>query len=123
VLVWGLSTIVAAMLVACSSTSAPVASCAAPRSVAIEVDVTDSVTGRALADSATGSVQSGSYADSLVRVSDRLMDGGAQLGTYVVTLSRPGYTSWVRSGVRVASQGPCGNVEPTHIAALLQPPS
>jgi hypothetical protein len=101
----------------------PNAACTAARSIAIEVRVTDSITGLARADSATGQVQAGSYSDSLVQfdTSTDLLFAGDRLGTYSVTISRPGYVAWSRSGVGVTQRGVCGNVLPVHLDALLQP--
>jgi hypothetical protein len=95
--------------------------CAAPRSLAIALAVTDSVTGRFLADSASGFVQAGSYSAPLQLSPgiDSLMYGGDRLGTYSVILTRPGYSPWTRNGVQVAMRGPCGNVLPVHLDALL----
>ena len=67
-------------------------------------------------------VQSGAYVDSLRRFpSDTVFEGGDQLGTYVVSVERPGYHAWIRTNVQVTQQGPCGNVVPVRLTALLQP--
>lgn len=112
---------VAAGLGACDGSMQPMAFCTAPRSLAIAVAVTDSVTGRYLADSASGFVQAGSYAAPLQLSSgiDSLLYGGDRIGTYSVSLTRPGYAPWTRNGVQVAMRGPCGNVLPVHLDALL----
>ena len=104
------------------NTTSPLGMCAAPRSIAIEVAVSDSVTGRALADSAAGFVHTGTRTDSLFHVagSAALLDGGDQLGTYDVTVARPGYATWMALGVHVTRQGVCGNVLPEQRAARLQ---
>jgi hypothetical protein len=100
----------------------PVGSCTAPRSRAIEVAVSDSASGLALADSAVGSLQAGNYADALQHSLDSslLLPGGSELGTDDVSVSRPGYMAWSRIGVAVTQVGPCGNVEPVHLDARLQ---
>jgi hypothetical protein len=108
---------------ACGTEAQPLGYCTAPRSLAIEVAVTDSASGLARADSAVGSLQSGNYADSLHHSlgSSLLLSGGSELGTYEVSVSRPGYLAWSRIGVAVTQVGPCGNVEPVHLDARLQP--
>jgi hypothetical protein len=108
---------------ACGTEAQPVGYCTAPRSLAIEVAVTDSASGLARADSAVGSLQSGTYADSLHHSlgSSLLLSGGSELGTYEVSVSRPGYSAWNRIGVAVTQVGPCGNVEPVQLDARLQP--
>ena len=97
----------------------PVGYCTAPRSLAVIVTARDSVSLASIADSARGVVQSGTYVDSLHLLLDVLV-GGAQLGTYQVTVQRPGYQQWVRMNVLVTHQGPCGNVIPVQLTALLQ---
>jgi hypothetical protein len=106
---------------ACSD-QGPNMACTATRSIAIEVSVTDSITGQNLADSATGLVQAGSYSDSLVAYNSpaTVLLGGNQLGTYTVTVSRPGYATWSRSGIAVSQKSACGSVLPVHLDALLQ---
>lgn len=101
----------------------PNQACLATRSIAIEVSVTDSIAGQNIADSATGCVQAGSYSDSLIAYNSpaTLLFGGNRLGTYTVTVSRPGYATWTRSGVAVGQKSTCGSVIPVHLDALLQP--
>ena len=102
---------------------APVAYCSATRPIAVIVSVRDSVTLVAKADSATGTVQSGAYVDTLRLYAPGTTDlfGGGQLGTYAVTVQRPGYHPWTRSGVQVSETGPCGNPVSVTVQALLQP--
>jgi hypothetical protein len=113
---------VAVVLSACTDLG-PNAACTATRSIAIEVSVTDSITGLARADSATGFVQAGSYSDPLLPYgnSATLLFGGDRLGTYSVTVTRPGYATWSRSGIAVTQKSICGSVLPVHLDALLQP--
>jgi hypothetical protein len=101
-------------------TTPPVAYCTAPRSIAVLLTPLDSLTRVSVADSAHGIVQSGTYVDSLY-LSFGVLEGGAKLGTYQVTVERPGYRQWIRSNVQVSRQGPCGNVIPVQLTALLQP--
>lgn len=117
--------LVAVVLLAagCGTDDSRVGFCAAPRSLAIEVAVTDSATGAPLAVGAVGSLQSGSFADSLWHSggAQPLLYGGSEVGTYDVSVVRPGYAPWSRTNVSVTQLGPCGNVEPVHLDALLQP--
>lgn len=107
----------------CGDYNSMVGYCASVAPIAIEVDVTDSITGLARADSATGFIQSGTRVDSLIRdmSSATLLFGGSRLGTYDVTVSRPGYATWSRSTVAVTKEGQCGNVLPVRLTARLQP--
>ncbi len=108
---------------ACATSESPIAFCTSVAPVAITVDVSDSLSGQPLADSASGVVQAGAYVDSLHHAapSTTLLFGGVRLGTYDVTVDRPGYNHWVRSTVPVTQTGICGNVLPVHLVALLQP--
>jgi len=111
------------LLVGCSTGDPFAGECAAPRSIAIALTVTDSVSGDSIADSASGSVTAGAYADSLHHVEGfpALLVAGDRLGTYAISLTRPGYAAWGSSGVAVTHVGVCGNVEPVELAARLQP--
>jgi len=113
----------AVALAACDGGQQMVGYCAAPRSIAIEVTVTDSASGLPLADSTTGNIVAGSISDSLHHVSDTsaVLYGGDQRGTYDVSLSHPGYAPWSRQAVAVTQLGRCGNVVPVALTALLQP--
>ncbi|MEO8140656.1 MAG: hypothetical protein ABI742_13465 [Gemmatimonadota bacterium] len=106
----------------CGNYGSPVAYCTSVAPIAIEVDVTDSITGLARADSATGFIQTGVRVDSLIRESNSatLLFGGTTLGTYDVTIARPGYATWTRAAVAVTQVGQCGNVLPVRLTALLQ---
>ncbi|MEP7344767.1 MAG: hypothetical protein ABI877_05855 [Gemmatimonadaceae bacterium] len=121
-----LSTVlVAAIVSACATNSdadQPVGLCTAPRSIAIEVDVIDSLTGQGVAVGATGSIRLGGETDSLWHVSGSttLLAGGERRGTYDVVVNRPRYATWVASGVHVTRLGNCGNVIPEHLTARLQ---
>lgn len=102
-----------------SSTGARVGYCTATRSIAIDLDVLDSATGVGIADSATGTVSTTNYQDSLRHVSDTEMRGGDRLGTYTVAVQRPGFVDWSKTGVAVSRSGLCGNVIPVKLSALL----
>jgi hypothetical protein len=111
-----------ALIAACQNGStSPIAYCTAPRSIAVLVIPLDSVTQASVATGAHGVVQSGAYVDSLHLSFDGVLEGGDQLGTYEITLERPGYHDWIRTSVQVTRKGPCGNVIPVRLTALLQP--
>jgi hypothetical protein len=101
----------------------PNTACLATRSIAVELTVTDSLSNLGLADSSTGLLQAGTTVDSLEHVagSSTLLLGGSQLGTYTVTVTRPGYATWSRAGIAVAQLSICGSVIPVQLAARLQP--
>jgi len=103
----------------CKGATAPPMYCAAPRSIAVIVNALDSLSLASVADSAHGMVQSGAYVDSL-HLEFGVLEGGTKLGTYQVTIERRGYRQWVRTNVQVRQQGPCGNVVPVRLTALLQ---
>jgi hypothetical protein len=107
-------------LIGClNDSSGPNTFCAAPRSIAVQLNVSDSSSGVALADSATGTVVSGGYQDSLHQVSTTTLWGGDRIGTYTVTVQRPAYRAWVMTHVAVSQKGPCGNVIPVDLVARL----
>jgi len=107
--------------ISCTRSIVPSGFCAAPRSIAIELVVRDSVSGVYLADSATGTVTAMTYQDSLHHFgfADSLLWGGDQLGTYALLVQRPGYRDWTKSGVVVSQRASCGNVIPVQLNALL----
>ena len=111
------------LTVACGpEATRPNGRCSAAPSVAVVVVASDSVSGVSVSDSAHGLVQAGSYTDSLrLFFPPPRLEGGNQLGTYEVVVSRRGYREWTRSGVVVSQQGQCGNVIPVQLVALLQP--
>ena len=109
-------------LLGCSGdNAAPSGRCMAALSIAVIVAVDDSLSGASVVDNAYGVAQSGSYVDSL-RVSGPppVLLGGNRVGTYQVTVERPGYRPWTRNGVVVSQVSACGNVIPEHLTALLQ---
>ena len=98
----------------------PTGYCLAARSLAIVLDVTDSLSGVGLASQASGAVIAGAYQDSLHHsTSATVLVGGDRVGTYSVTLQHPAYRDWSTSGVEVSQVGSCGNVIPVHVAARL----
>lgn len=104
---------------ACSSSTRPIGFCTAVPSIAVEVTVRDSLSGAVLADSAFGIAATPTYQDSLRQISDSVLLGGNQLGTYSVTVHRPAYADWVKSGVRVTRTSECGSVIPVELEARL----
>jgi hypothetical protein len=104
-----------------SDATSPIAFCTAPRSIAISVSVRDSVTGRSIADAATGIARLGTAVDTLQHQDSLTLLGGVSLGVYDLSVQASGYRSWTRTGVQVTQVGPCGNVEPVAVTALLQP--
>lgn len=80
----------------------------------------DSISGRAIADAAQGTLQRGTTVDTLAHVDSLTLDGGQSLGTYSVTVDRAGYRTWTQSNVAVSNTGPCGNVQPVTLNARLQ---
>jgi hypothetical protein len=109
------------ILSSCGSNSMPVGFCAAPRSEAVEISVRDSTSGLPAADGALGTLVGAGVDDTLEHVDSLRIRGGDQTGTYVVTIDRPGFRTWSASNVHVTNVGPCGNVIPVEITALLQP--
>ena len=99
----------------------PTGRCLAPASIAVVIDVQDSLSGASIADSARGVAQAGAYLDSLwLTAPPPRLIGGNRLGTYEVIVERAGYRQWTRSGVVVSRQGECGNVIPVQLTTLLQ---
>jgi len=83
--------------------------CAAPSSpAAIVVQPRDSIADTLLVTSAVGTIQDGTYIDSLRPFLGQgfpppyLVAGGQRAGTYTITVSVPGYVTWQRAGVVVA---------------------
>ena len=99
----------------------PIAECTAPVSLSVVVTVRDSTSGAAAADGALGTLVGPSVNDTLLRADSLTLVGGDQLGTFTVTIDRPGYLTWIASNERVTRKGPCGNVIPAQLEAKLQP--
>ena len=108
---------------ACSDSQMPMAFCTAPASLAVEVTVTDSVSGLPLAEGASGLLHNNARTDTLFRQenSPLILLGGSHLGTYTLDLSRSGYAGWHKDGILVSKTGVCGNVIPVQLQARLQP--
>lgn len=92
---------------------------------AVEVQVRDARTGRAIAAGARGEIVDGDYVDTLRAASgtaDTLFSLAAGLGRrgfYTVRLRHDGYVPWEQQGVR-ASADRCG-VRTTRLTARLAP--
>ncbi|MDQ2767750.1 MAG: hypothetical protein M3Y30_11410 [Gemmatimonadota bacterium] len=95
--------------------------CAAPKPLAVEVAVRDSISGRAAADGASGTLVHAGITDTLFQRDSLTLLGGSETGTYTVTIDRPGYLTWHASNIHVTVVGPCGNVIPVDLEAKLQP--
>ena len=77
------------------------------------VTVRDSTTGQAAADGAIGTLVGATVDDTLFHVDSLTIEGGNQLGTYTVTIDKPGYLTWSAPDVHVTEVGRCGNVLPS----------
>ncbi|MBA2684305.1 MAG: hypothetical protein H0U66_07440 [Gemmatimonadaceae bacterium] len=95
--------------------------CTAPKSEAVVISVRDSTSGLPAADGAIGMLSGAGVDDTLEHLDSLRIRGGDQTGTYSVTIDKPGYRTWAKSNVHVTEQGPCGNVIPVDLSALLQP--
>lgn len=94
----------------------------------VTVFVKDSLTNAGVASGASLVVREGSFKDSVAFPSGRpdlndtnLWAAGERAGTYEVTVSKPGYATWVQSNVRV-TKGVCHVITVT-LTARLQPAS
>jgi hypothetical protein len=110
-----------ALLAASCSDMNPIAECTAVQSISVVVTVRDSVTGSAAADNAIGTLVGDAVNDTLFNIDSLTIEGGNQLGTFTVTIDRPGYLTWVASNVHVTDRSECGSVIPVRLTALLQP--
>ena len=92
----------------------------------LSVEVRDAVNGAPAACGATGSLDEGAYVEALSDAGQcRRPDGWPYLyavvqraGTYRVTVSKPGYQTWVQEGVTVTFDA-CG-VQPVALQANLE---
>jgi hypothetical protein len=103
-----------------ASTAGPNGACSAVAPIAIALTVRDSVSGRALADSATGTAQLGTVIDTLMHADSLMLWGGRQPGIYDVAVQRPRYRTWTRHGVDASQTGTCGNPVTVKLTAALQ---
>jgi hypothetical protein len=98
----------------------PLEYCSAVAPVALAITVRDSISGQALADSASGSFRVDALSDTLIHVDSLQLYGGRQTGTYDVTVQRSGYKTWTRLGVVSTKTSACGGVEPVQLTAAMQ---
>ena len=100
---------------------------------AIEVFITDSVTGEPRAGPARGVVEEGTYSDSLQRGKGNYSSDGSiiwisraaahgRVGSYSVRVVAAGYLDWQRTGVRALESGYCGITTVTLHARLVPAP-
>lgn len=110
---------------ACSSAStSPI--CTQELRPALMVYVKDSLTNTGTASGASLVAREGTYKDSVAFPDGRpelnglnLNAAGERAGTYEVAVSKPGYATWIKSGVRV-TKNEC-HVNTVQLTALLQP--
>jgi hypothetical protein len=113
---------ITALVSGCSADSTQViAQCTAVPSLAVEVAVRDSITGAPAALGDIGTLVGTGVDDTLQNTDSLTLRGGGQLGTFTVTVNRPGYFPWTASNVMVTEKGVCGNVLPVELNARLQP--
>lgn len=85
----------------------------------LQVEIRDSVSSELVATGAHVTASSGSYHEVL-QINGGIAFGATErAGTYRVTVTRPGYRTWVRSGVTVTRDA-C-HVTSVWFTALLQP--
>jgi hypothetical protein len=105
----------------CSAATGVFAECTAVQSLSVEVAVRDSITGAAAALGDIGTLVGTGVDDTLQNTDSLTLRGGTQLGTFTVTVNRPGYFPWIANNVMVTRTGACGNVLPVQLNARLQP--
>lgn len=114
--------VVALLLIASRcSTEILTGKCTAPAPRSVVVTVRDSVSGKAAADNAIGTLVGAGVDDTLFHVDSLTLEGGTLLGTFTVRIEKPGYLTWIANDVMVSQKGPCGNVLPVQLTARLQP--
>ena len=85
----------------------------------LSIEVRDSVSGAGLAEGTLAIARAGAYADTLSGVGAHVWGAHERPGTYDVSLSRPGFRTWIVSDVRV-EQDAC-HVITERLVARLQP--
>lgn len=116
-----------AVATACSSNSTTRPDCNGPGEIptpaAVVITVRDSTTLAVVTDRASGTIHGTAPSDTLlyaIGVGTGQLIGYGGPGTYVVTVNRPGYAPWSRSGIMV-SAGRCGAPNAVEMYALLAP--
>lgn len=106
---------------ACGADQGPIAACTSVAPLSVVVTVRDSTSGAAAANDAIGTLVGSGVDDTLSHADSLTLLGGDQLGTFTVTIDRPGYLTWTAPDVQVTQKGSCGNVIPVRLTAKLQP--
>jgi len=85
------------------------------------VGVSDSVSGKPIADSASGTLYTSSASDSLRHwyPQDSVLAGDLGPGWFTVTVHHPGYLTWVRNNV-IVKTNVCGAAVTVYLTARLQ---
>ena len=114
--------VIAAAVTACDS---PYSVCAPIGGAAVTAEIRDSVTHSPLAWGGTIlELREGAYVertpDAAAFDSLTLYAGFIRPGTYIVTVTRPGYADWSRANV-VARKGECDGVDTVLLRVFLQP--
>ena len=114
--------------IGCSGSASSTSPCTHEFRPGVNVFVKDSLTNAGVASGASLVVREGSFKDSVAFPSGRpdlndynLAAAGERAGTYQITVSKPGYATWVQSNVRV-TKNVC-HVNTVTLTALLQPTS
>lgn len=118
---WVWPVVVVSALSGCGSDTSPSGLCLSSGPIAVIITVRDSLSGKALADSATGTLEVAGVDEMLQAVDSLRMIGGDRRGTYSVTVDRAGYVPWTKANVQVTERGDCGNPIPVRLSANLQP--
>lgn len=89
--------------------------------VAVHITAVDSLSGANATPGSTMVIRDGAYSDSVVapELAPAMGLGVERTGTFDVTVRKPGYRTWTKTGVRVDG-GEC-NVKTVSLLARLQP--
>ena len=115
---WAAAASVAFLLAtaACESTSPLV--CTAEFVFGVSIEVTDSTTTLAIADSLSGTLVDGDFTEQMMAFGSTLVGAGEREGTYSATVAAPGYATWSQSDI-VVTGDEC-HVTPVTLTARLQ---
>ena len=88
--------------------------------VEVSVQVVDAASGTALAEGSTMTLRDGDYVETTSESFDgrTLVGAGERAGTYIITVAREGYHSWVLTDVEV-TEDEC-HVDPVSLLAELE---
>lgn len=86
----------------------------------VSVQVVDAASGTALAEGSTMTLRDGDYVETTSESFDgrTLVGAGERAGTYIITVAREGYHSWVLTDVEV-TEDEC-HVDPVSLLAELE---